>query len=135
MQEEHEFPDLTYVFNENHRNGSALKSQWTVTKDVELSVFSVARDERWMAVPDGWGVYVIENRAEWVGRSADGERDLFIARFRGQENPSIWHGYPGDPFRRTRDVPVEPILRTWADRGWIRKKSLRLLLQGVPCGP
>lgn len=124
---------ITYLFKADHRDGSALKSQWSITQAEELAAFDLADSEAWLTNSEGWGVHIADGRAQYLGVSAGGSIKLFVARFRGQTAPPLWHGYPGDPSRRSSDIPLESVLNTWQSNGWIRKRTMRLLLKGAPC--
>src|SRR2546427_2748787 len=96
--QEHEIvPGLVYRHHPDHRNGTANKSQWTITEPDERDTFRNAESRMWLLEDRGWGLHTPNGRAEFLGVSHDSHdlnRQLFIAKFVASARPVVWHGYP-----------------------------------------
>ncbi|WP_445150953.1 hypothetical protein [Baekduia sp. Peel2402] len=120
-----------------HRNNAPDKSQWSITLDEERTTFARAWDNDWIGVDSevAWGIHAENGEpALELGVSADGERQLWWAKFVGKRVP--WHGYPADIVRRQRgDAPEVRILREWHKQGHISKLAIDRVLRKKPCRP
>src|SRR4051794_13869774 len=105
-----------YICKEDHRNGAPMKSQWTIGEADERSSFVRAQQEGWLRASKGWGLHLIDEQANDLGRSWDGARILFFARFTTSTS-APWHGYPADWVRRSSDIPDADVLMQWEEFG------------------
>jgi hypothetical protein len=128
-------PPPTYSPNPAHRDGTALKSQWTIGPDDEAACFDYAWSEGWVVNDIAWGVHAPGGGvAEDLGKSCDGERILWWAKFRGKNGP--WHGYPADlGIRQHHDCPTNSVLKKWLEAGHIDKVAFGRIVRRKPCRP
>src|SRR5262249_34493156 len=124
-----------YHSNRDHRNRAPGKSQWTITEVQEVRCFSHAWSNQWLDERVGWGLHLDDDGTPGdLGRSDDGERELWFAKFVADRPP--WHGYPGDLKRRGRhDAPTRRVVTEWYRQGHIRKATFNKLIQGKQCAP
>lgn len=133
-------PGVFYVVHPHHRDPHQQndKSQWTITPSEERDVFSGTVMRRWFAGTVGWGLHIPNGAAEYLGTGRAPHCDarlrrLFMAKFvRDAVQPS-WHGYPSDHQRHPSNVPPEPVLKAWADSGFLRWATMAKVLKGRPC--
>ena len=108
---EHDGP--RYVALAYHRDGTSEKSQWTISEANERAVFVDAIDRGWVVAGSAWGIFRRARRLEQLGEAATTSAPLYVAIFRSQNAPAIWHGYPADHQRRPGDRPPESVVREW----------------------
>ena len=121
-----------YKANSDHRNGTAGKSQWSLSEEEERSVFNAARVRNWLLPSPGWGLHSPNDLVAYLGSSCDG-RSLFVAKFVASHAPMVWYGYPADHQRNRRDVPPLKLLQDWEASGLISPSQKRKILRGQPC--
>src|ERR1035438_3288612 len=100
---------MPYESKLDHRDGTPVKSQWTVSLQAEQLSFDHATLKEWTSgVTVRWGLH-LSPRPENLGVSATAlgtpTRDLFIAKFVDGNSNDLWHGYPADPYRHQQDIP------------------------------
>jgi len=122
-----------YIIHPDHRNNTRDKSQWTISPDVEIGVFTYSLNNSWLIKQDGWGLYLNGNTVLILGHSSDNQRSLFIARFIDSTNKQEWHGYPADHVRRNSDIPAVELLQTWMTNGYLRPAKVSKIVRGKPC--
>lgn len=126
-------PPVLYVPHPDHRNGTALKSQWTISTADEHRCFDQARTAAWLDTTRGWGLHRPEGEPTYLGVGVDRRRRLFVAKFvRGREDEP-WHGYPADTQRHPQDLPSYAVRRAWLDDGILSAVIIRRLSKGQPC--
>jgi hypothetical protein len=76
-------------------------------------------------------LHIVDEAAENLGTSHDGQRVLFFARFTTSRGKP-WHGYPADWVRRTSDIPDARLLGAWEKFG-VRRATQRKILKGQRC--
>jgi hypothetical protein len=114
---------ISYFFKPDHRDGTAIKSQWRVDYAAELDMFERSYVD---GSPKLW--HLSGGTSVGVSARAYGEpRNLYIALFRSGD---VWHGYPADPQRSVGDIPPTAVVRAWKQRGLLSKaQAVRLLGQ------
>lgn len=131
----HPVAGYDYVVKSDHRDGTPVKSQWTVSVPEELSVFETCISNDWVTDSAGWGLHIPTQILEKLGESAASygtRHDLFVAYF-SVGSPS--HGYPSDPVRSTREIPPTHILQAWLQGKHLRKATIRKMTKGMRCKP
>jgi len=126
-------PGFSYQHHPGHRDGTAGKSQWSVTETEERGIFDHSRMSQWLSQYLGWGVHVVTGQAVYLGNSDDSARSLIIAKFVASNSPKIWHGYPADHQRRIQDIPEPKILMEWMRLKYLKPAKIRKLMRGQPC--
>jgi hypothetical protein len=126
-------PGFTYVNHPDHRNGTAGKSQWLISEEEERGVFDTSRSNNWLPPSPGWGLHSPNAQAMYLGISADGRRNLLVAKFVASNTPIVWHGYPADHQRKRQDVPTREILLDWTRLQFVNEPQMRKILKGQPC--
>ncbi len=124
---------MIYFHHPDHRNRAYGKSQWTIPKAEELRVFTDAHAKGWMDNFVGWGLYLIQNKPDWLGLAADLTTRLFVAKFVSSKQPIQWHGYPSNNRNGAREIPSERVLESWLHAGYLRPAKIRKLERGQPC--
>ncbi len=104
---------LTYASKPDHRDNTAVKSQWTINVEQEIECFRFTQARRWFDDDRGWGLHLENGSAAYLGVGIDRTHELFVARFESDRNNTYWHGYPADHTRRTDDIPTEGIALQW----------------------
>jgi hypothetical protein len=125
-------PGVIYTIHPDHRNNTARKSQWRVTEDQEIACFNLSWRNEWIGADVGWGLHIVDNRAEYLGVGQDHLTPVFMAKFKNDNVQPDWHGYPVDHTRNC-DRPLEPILRRWMDLQFIAPEKMSKILRGKPC--
>jgi hypothetical protein len=123
----------TYAVKPDHRDGTAVKSQWRITIAEEVASFVLTTQRTWFVEDRGWGLHVVNGKAQNLGVARDRTQQLFVARFEGELPKQYWHGYPADHVRRTDDIPTEGIARDWINREFVPAPKIRKLLKGQRC--
>lgn len=128
---------MPYSSKTDHRDGTALKSQWTIIYRDEIASFELATREGWSSSPTTrWGLH-LNPRANNLGQSASAfgtpTRALFIAKFVHGNANDAWHGYPADPYRNPQDIPPNSVLRTWTSLTHLRLALIRKIVKGQLC--
>jgi len=126
---------VTYIFKEDHRDGTAQKSQWTISEDDEFRSFEYAFDSNWIEENVGWGLYLVNTIPAFLGVAElpNRHRLLFIAKFVGSDRGKRWHGYPANPQDHQHDTPSNDVLLNWSERGFVSRAKMRKILKGQPC--
>lgn len=125
-------PGVSYVINNQHRNGTPTKSQWNITEDEELDTFRLGRLHGWVFANEGWSLHVVNGIPAYLGVGTNRNLQLFIARFRKAPHVADWHGYPIDP-ARNHDRPVKAVTDAWLRNRILRKSTVRKIISGQPC--
>jgi hypothetical protein len=125
--------DLTYASKPDHRDKTAVKSQWTITVEQEVECFRLTHARRWFVDDRGWGLHLEDGTVAYLGVGIERTQQLFVARFEGDRNNSYWHGYPADHTRRTDDIPTEEIALEWIADNLLARSKVRKLLKGQRC--
>jgi hypothetical protein len=124
---------MIYAIKPDHRDGTPVKSQWVIPIPDEIVTFRLTVQEIWFDGDRGWGLHLVNGKAENLGVAVDRAQRIFIARFEGDLSRNYWHGYPADHLRRTGDIPTEEITQVWVDRGYLPKPKVRKILKGQRC--
>jgi hypothetical protein len=125
---------VTYEIHDKHRDGTPHAGQWYITQVEEIASFRQALDELWLQQTVGFGIHVVNGRAEILGRGYHGGRysDTLIARFNDDGDMNVWHGFPvANSHNDNR--PHYSIIHAWMNSGYIRKRIGRLLIGGAQC--
>jgi hypothetical protein len=141
IQQEYEIvKDVIYIHKMDHRNGSAKKSQWTITEVEEGSCFGKAFVCQW-SFPERnyncWGLHFNEQRqVVYLGESKDEgseKYNLFIAKFVDGNRNNKWHGYPANYIQNNQDIPPRDVLLKWGNSGYISFAAIRKIMGGIKC--
>jgi hypothetical protein len=113
---------VEYYFKPDHRDLTAVKSQWTVPEEDELQIFEEGyRNDGsivfWQLRLHGGAVAVVGSSAAQFGPA----RHLHLAMFRGANLP--WHGYPADTQRNNQDVPPPHVVALWVNSNLLSKRQ------------
>ncbi|GAA2721530.1 hypothetical protein CAE01nite_00520 [Cellulomonas aerilata] len=125
----------SYVVKSDHRDGTALKSQWTVPVPDEHEAFRTSVVNSWHRAGSGWGLHLDQDSVAKLGESArayGSAADLYVAFF---QLGDICHGYPSDPLRSSREIPPAHVQRDWLDRNLLRPATVRKIGRGLRCKP
>lgn len=125
--------EYSYFSKLDHRDGTAVKSQWTISVSDERASFALGVDSGWIIDQRAWGLYLKDGAADYLGKSAMSPGpsvDLCIAFFQISE---ICHGYPSDPKRSVREIPPDTVRSDWISKGYLRSSVVRKLARGIPC--
>lgn len=128
----YDYGEVTYQFNEQHRNRNPNKSQWDISRDDELTVFGYAASWNCLMEGSGWGLHTNCGSPQYLGTVPDG-RQSFIAKFVSADNLDTWHGYPADYISNHHDIPDPKILSLWAENKLISRPKARKIMRGQPC--
>ena len=123
----------SYIVKADHRDGSRIKSQWTIPVDKERASFAFGIDSGWVLDKRAWGLHLIDGVANYLGRSAvdpGPSVDLCVAFFQIEEP---CHGYPSEPKRSTREIPPEKVKNDWLSKGYLRASVVRKIGRGLTC--
>jgi hypothetical protein len=128
---------MPYSSKADHRDGTTIKSQWTISHTDETTSFDLATCENWSSsATTRWGLHLGPAPGN-LGRSAfifgTPTRDLFIAKFIDGNANDSWHGYPADPYRNQHDLPPSNVLRAWNSPIYLRPALIRKLVKGQLC--
>lgn len=121
-----------YYYKSDHRDGTSKKSQWSIKPPKELSVFVNARTNKWEEFNYSWGLNIVSSKAAKLGKNHDGD-SLNVAIFEGGQENSVWHGYPLDFKRNSKDLPPTKILTEWRNKNYIKKHKISKAQQGKAC--
>jgi hypothetical protein len=128
----YDYGEVTYQFNEQHRDKNPKKSQWDISRDDELTVFRCAAYWKWLMEGSAWGLHINFGSPQYLGTVPDG-RQSFIAKFVSADNLGTWHGYPADYISNHHDIPDPEILSSWAENRFISRPKARKIMRGQPC--
>ncbi len=131
--QEFDVDGLRYGSKPDHRDNTAVKSQWTISVEHEVACFRFTAARHWFDGDRGWGLHLVDDSAAYLGVGIDRTHRLFVARFEGDRNNTYWHGYPADHTRRTDDIPTEGIALQWIIANYLAKSKVRKLLKGQRC--
>lgn len=140
-----------YTPKEDHRNGTRPKSQWLCTLDEEFAIFKDALKNEWCRIeefkynkkkyqrllsPNGraWGLKYENDEFVKLGeRNESGlpKDQLYVSVF-VESDPCRWHGYPAN-FIKTQDRPLDHVLKSWKDLGYVSKKDMLRIKKGAVC--
>ena len=123
---------VMYQFNQQHRDFHPNKSQWKITIQDELDVFSHAAQSNWIADDNAWGLYIINDAPSYLGM-LPGDRLTFIAKFVVDVNLNAWHGYPADHVNKNHDIPDYNVLLSWLNIDLINLPKMRKIIRGQRC--
>jgi len=122
-----------YIISSQHRRvGNPNKSIWTISFEDEVTCFVHTITNKWKIGPDAWGIKVIGDILQVVGLNND-KQELKIARFVDGTNTDIWHGYPADYMRKSKDRPSTAVLKSWVKSGFITKAKMSKIRTGQSC--
>jgi len=124
---------VIYIVHPDHRNKTPNKSQWTIAKNLEICCFRLSHRSNWLMGQAGWGLHLVNGRADYLGTNAKRTRKLFVARFEDRNGRQRWHGYPADPVERSRDMVPEAIANNWMIQALLRPAVISKLLRNKPC--
>lgn len=120
-----------YIIKIDHRDGTAVKSQWTIPVHDEHASFALGIDNGWISGQYAWSLHLRDGVADYLGRSAVSPGpsvDLCVAFF---QLASTCHGYPSDPRRSVREIPPEEVKNDWLSKGYLKSAVVRKLGRGV----
>jgi hypothetical protein len=119
-----------YLNKKDHRDGTRVKSQWSVSVDDEINTFALGMDRGWLVESRAWGLHLKNGLAECLGQSARDPgpvTNLSIAFFQ-LANPC--HGYPSDPKRNIKEIPPNEVRGDWLAKGYFKRSVLRKITRG-----
>lgn len=128
-----EIGEYTYAGKADHRDGTRIKSQWTIPVDDERASFTLGIDSGWVNGQSAWGLHLRDGVADYLGLSAvipGPSVKLPIAFF---QLATTCHGYPSDPKRSVREIPPEEVKSDWLSKGYLRSTVVRKLGRGLTC--
>lgn len=115
-----------------HRNGTADKSQWTISVDDELDLFAKTKRDGQIYDDKGYALWIIGNDACVLGIT-EHQSETRLARFVDGTRSDHWHGYPANYMRAKNDIPPMSLLRQWKESGLIEKSDITRLKLQKPC--
>ena len=125
--------EYQYLSKQDHRDGTAIKSQWCISDDQEYASFALGINSGWVVHQSAWGLHLVNNVADYLGRAAVNpgpDTPLFVSFFQ-LANPC--HGYPSDPKRSTREVPPKEVQSDWLAKRYLRPAVVRKIGRGLTC--
>jgi hypothetical protein len=135
VQEFEPAPGIRYLIHPHHRNGMADKAQWRIRVPQEVSVFATSLQRNWTDQGQGWGwgLYVVNGRAAYLGVGRDHVIRLFIAKFVDGTHANQWHGYPVDHRRGQSNCPTERVMNDWLQTEALPPAKISKIARGKPC--
>jgi hypothetical protein len=131
-----EYPDYEiagyYKAVSYHRNGTAGKSQWTISVDDEFDLFAKAKRDGQIFDDKGYALWIVADAACVLGIT-EHESETRLARFEDGTRSDHWHGYPANYLRAKNDIPPMSLLRQWKESGLIEKSDITRLKLQKPC--
>lgn len=124
-----------YLSKPDHRDSSPAKSQWTVAVSVEYEIFETTINNSWRSSDAGWGLNLVNEVAQPVGLSARDQGDPCLLHVAFFQLASVCHGYPSDPRRSVREIPIEAVRKDWLERKLVRPAAIRKMGRGIVCSP
>ena len=115
-----------------HRNGTADKSQWTISVDDEFDLFAKAKRDGQIYDDKGYALWIVSEVACVLGLT-EHDSETRLARFVDGTRSDHWHGYPANYMRAKNDIPPMSLLRQWKENGLIEKSDITRLKQQKPC--
>lgn len=115
-----------------HRNGTANKSQWTISVDEEIDLFADTKQKGQIYEDKGHALWVIDAKAEVLGLTEKGN-ETRLARFEDGNRIDHWHGYPANYLKAKNDIPPMELLLKWRNQNLITKADITRLKQQKPC--
>jgi hypothetical protein len=124
----------SYVINSQHRDGNPNKSQWTLSKTGECSLFNTANSSGWLdfSSKKGFGINKTGAILDQLGVWTDRVTVLKIAKFVG-DHQDEWHGYPLNYRKNQHDKPTVGVLNLWLKSGLISKPDMARIKTGKQC--
>jgi hypothetical protein len=126
--------EYTYASKPDHRDGTRIKSQWTIEIIDEYACFQLGVDRSWKRDDVcAWGLHLVDGRAAYLGQTAldpGPQADSWVAFFRLSDT---CHGYPSDPKRSIKEVPPEAVRGDWLAMQYVRPAAVRKLGRTVKC--
>jgi hypothetical protein len=123
---------LHYKTHPDHRNGTAQKSQWTISISSEEVAFEHAIAANWRNGPNAWGVFPVLSSPDYLGVAQDHRTRVFLAKFVGDHSDQ-WHGFPIDYRKSAYYVPPQNVLRSWLEKRIFARAKLRKISRGQSC--
>lgn len=129
---------MPYLSKQDHRDGTRIKSQWTISFEDEKAAFMRATTSGWISNATlRWGLHLTPSVPSALGSSAQAfgapTRNLFIAKFVDGNANDSWHGYPADPYKNQHDIPPSTVLKLWLGLSFLRPATIRKLVKGQLC--
>lgn len=131
-----EYPDYHisgfYKAVSYHRNGTAGKSQWTISVDEEVDLFAKTKKDGHVYDDKGYALWIVVEKAAVLGLT-EHQSETRLARFVDGTKSDHWHGYPANYLRAKNDIPPMHLLRQWKKDGLIEKSDITRLKLQKPC--
>ena len=115
-----------------HRNGTANKSQWAVSVDIEFDLFAKAKNDGQIFDDKGYSLWILDGEAKVLGYT-EHSSETRLARFEDGTRSNRWHGYPANYLKTKNDIPPMSLLIKWKESGIIEKSVITRLKQQKPC--
>lgn len=118
-----------YQIHPQHRDKTPNKSQWTISRAEELSVFANAVCEN--VIDNGqymWGIYIPGAEPEVLGVTKYGDKTKLAIFDNGKHN-GYWHGYPAD-YIRSQELPTDDVFDLWRDKNMLTKADINKIIKG-----
>ena len=115
-----------------HRNGTADKSQWTISVDDEFDLFAKTKRDGQIYDDKGYALWIVSDVACVLGVT-EHNSETRLARFVDGTRSDHWHGYPANYMRAKNDIPPMSLLKQWKESGLIEKSDITRLKQQKPC--
>jgi hypothetical protein len=128
----HDIESRYIISSQHRRKGNPNKCVWIITFDDEVNCFVRTIQQNWRAGTTAWGVIVVNNIVQILGRNSSNE-ELKIAKFVDGNDNEVWHGYPADYMLKSNDRPDTPILQAWVNNGYITKAKMSKIRLGHSC--
>lgn len=119
-----------YFSKKDHRDGTRIKSQWSVSVDEEINIFALGIDRGWLKQSCAWGLHLENGVPQCLGWSAKDPgpvRELRIAFF---QLADPCHGYPSDPRRNVKEIPSNAVREEWLAKQYFTRRALRKITRG-----
>lgn len=124
---------IVYLPHPHHRNGNQNKSQWTISHEGEISVFTRSYQQNWLIGSVGWGLHIVGGAISYLGVDQSHAEHVFIAKFILGQPQQPWHGYPADHRNNHADIPHEDILKSWMQGNLLPACKISRILGGKRC--
>ena len=121
---------MPYTPKNDHRNGSPIKSQWSISVAQEEQCYLTAANRNWSSGGNYWGLHFPNNLPDILGTSPVMDL-LYIAKFVSHQGN--WHGYPVAHWLSPFDKPNPDVLDMWIQAGLINSTKKSKIHRGKKC--
>lgn len=123
---------VVYTISKKHRGENKSKSNWTIPKPEEVTLFTDALKKGYEEECFAWNLLLDGEAICEVGRSSEG-LELKLAKFVDANKKDQWHGYPANYQKNNQDIPPYNVLKLWMNSKLISAATMAKIRKGQPC--